>query len=89
MHLSSCYTCTANLTHLLTSCVCFACVRALFLNTACAPCAAARVMMWVLQDVPEMNALGVERMIRGLALLQVGVVVSRDGRHAPPPYSID
>lgn len=32
---------------------------------------AARYMMWVLQDIPEMNALGVERMIRGLALLQV------------------
>lgn len=32
---------------------------------------AARDMMWVLQDIPEMNALGVERMIRGLALLQV------------------
>jgi hypothetical protein len=29
-------------------------------------------MMWVLQDIPDMNALGVERMIRGLALLQVG-----------------
>jgi hypothetical protein len=33
--------------------------------------AAARYMIWVLQDIPEMNALGVERMIRGLALLQV------------------
>jgi hypothetical protein len=27
--------------------------------------------MWVLEDIGEMNAMGVERMIRSLALLQV------------------
>eukprot|EP00775_Hariotina_reticulata_P001681 gene1681-2025_t len=34
------------------------------------PAAAARYLMWVLEDISEMNALGVERMIRSLALLQ-------------------
>jgi hypothetical protein len=33
--------------------------------------AAARYLMWVLEDIGEMNAMGVERMIRSLALLQV------------------
>jgi hypothetical protein len=40
---------------------------------AAVPCrAAARYLMWVLEDIGEMNAMGVERMIRSLALLQVG-----------------
>jgi hypothetical protein len=50
--------------------------------------AAARYMIWVLQDIPEMNALGVERMIRGLALLQVstgGAARGGGGGAAPPP----
>ncbi|WIA23609.1 hypothetical protein OEZ85_000318 [Tetradesmus obliquus] len=34
------------------------------------PGAAARYLMWVLEDIGEMNAMGVERMIRSLALLQ-------------------
>jgi hypothetical protein len=36
------------------------------------PAAAARYLMWVLEDISDMNALGVERMIHSLALLQVG-----------------
>ena len=48
-----------------------------FLSLFCSVCcAAARYMMWVLQDIPEMNALGVERMIRGLALLQVSTATA-------------
>jgi hypothetical protein len=38
----------------------------------CVPAAAAaRYLMWVLEDIGEMNAMGVERMVRSLALLQV------------------
>ncbi|GAX74536.1 hypothetical protein CEUSTIGMA_g1985.t1 [Chlamydomonas eustigma] len=43
--------------------------RASYVLSGVAP-AAARVVMWSLEDVHEMNALGVERMVRTLAVLQ-------------------
>jgi hypothetical protein len=51
------------------------CLPLLAVLCCCCSPAAARYMMWVLQGIPDMNALGVERMIRGLALLQVRVNV--------------
>ena len=43
------------------------------MNYVCGPVAgaAARDLMWVLGNISEINPLGVERMVRSLALLQV------------------
>lgn len=40
----------------------------------CLPAAAAKAAIWLLPEIPEMNALGVERMLRLLSVLQAPLV---------------